>query len=135
MLARRDAKQGGKEWGIVVFIDVHMSSIITTSEVVLQLCAERHRKGFVLLERRFFAVTFFAVTWGTILGGRFPKRSECQMFCRLGGGRQDLFVSGRRSGQERGSELELTHAGCRKRRSYPAIYARRTSWSKMGPGT
>lgn len=37
------------------------------------------------MERRFFAVAFSAVTRvGIILDGRFPKRSECQMFCRLG---------------------------------------------------
>jgi hypothetical protein len=40
-----------------------------------------------------------------------------------------------RASKKRKEHSKLTHAGCRKRRSYPAIYARRTSWSKIGPGT
>ena len=58
--------------------NAHMSSIVTTTEVILQLCTERHRKRFILLEGRLFAVTLCAIP-----GERFPERSECQMFCRL----------------------------------------------------
>lgn len=63
--------------------NAHVSSIITTAEVVLQLCSERHRKRFILLECRLFAVTLFSIPRGGLLDERFPERSECQMFCSL----------------------------------------------------
>jgi len=75
--------------------NVHVSTIVTAAEVILQLCAERRRQRLVLLERRISAIsTSFARPRSLVLEARFPERSECQMFCRLvflssGGERED----------------------------------------------
>jgi hypothetical protein len=68
--------------------DVHVSTIITTAEVILQLCTESRRESLVLLERRIFAVSGFTVPSPAaapagLLDTRFPERSESQMFRRL----------------------------------------------------
>lgn len=62
---------------------VHVSTIVTAAEVILQLCAERRRQRLVLLERRISAISSLALPC-LVLEGRFPERSECQVFCRLG---------------------------------------------------
>jgi len=77
--------------------DVHVSTIITTAEVILQLCAKSRRESLVLLERRIFAVSGFAVPSPAaaapagLLDTRFPERSECQMFRRLSKKKKSIF--------------------------------------------
>jgi hypothetical protein len=65
-------------------IDVHVSTVITTAEVILQLRAELRRESLVLLERRIIAVSGHSVpsppAAAGLLDTRFPERCECQMF-------------------------------------------------------
>ncbi len=65
--------------------DVHVSTVITAAEVVLQLCAERRRERLVLVERRICAISGFTAPRPAteLLEERFPERRECQMFRRL----------------------------------------------------
>jgi hypothetical protein len=64
-----------------------VTTIITTAEVVLQLCAELHRESLVLLERRIIAISAFAVPLpvaaARLLETNFPEGSERQMLRRL----------------------------------------------------